>query len=418
MTQTGYSLSRWGMYGVGFLTRAASFGMVAISVPLLLERGVPLSFIGVILAAAAVGSAGAQLLVGRLADRLGPWGASVGGCVIAAVGLVVFAAAGESWPVLSAANFVLNAGLASASNSLRTATAMAAEDGKEERAFGSLSSAQTAGGLFGPLVLGLIATDSMTITPWFAAGCCIAGALVAALSRVTVPLGQPSDDDKAGASTVTLRTIAPIIAPLLLLVVAISASYGIYAAAWGVLLHDRGASNAVIAWSFSVFSVPFMLVAARADKVLPRVDRRWVLAGAIIGLALIAFAYAALQSVWAIVGLGLLEGAVFGVAMPLMHSQVAVMLPPGSHGRGFGLVGAADQVAVAVGSGVAGLVLTYGGASFAFRVGAVVCLVAVAVGITALRMRDRKNARVSDTIEVDGTGSLHGATAAVSQKRD
>lgn len=378
-----------GVYGVGFLTKSAQFGMIAISVPLLVDRGVPVRYIGVVLGTAAVGSALAQLVVGRLVDRLGPWTASVVGCLTAAVGLALFAASGRSWELMAIGEFIQSTGIAANGNSLRTAIALA-NRGREEKAFGRFSSVQTAGSLFGPLLLGVIATDSTNVTPWFAAGCCAAAVVVGAMTGTALRPAVPEAAEAEQASqTPSLRYVTGLIAPMALLVVAISASYGIYAVAWGILLHDHGASNSVIAWSFGVFSIPMMISSARVDKVLPKVDRRWVCSGAIVGLAAFAFAYAVMTEIWAIIGLSLVEGLVFGIAIPLVHSHIAETLPEGTHGRGFGVIGAADAVAMAIGTGFAGVVIAYGGTPFAFRVGAAACLVAVAAGVGEFRRRDR-----------------------------
>lgn len=393
------TITRAGVYGVGFLTKSAQFGMIAISVPLLVDRGVPIRYIGAVLGAAAVGSALAQLVVGKLVDRLGPWAASVAGCLTAAIGLALFAASGKSWEVMAIGEFIQSTGIAANGNSLRTAIALA-NRGTEEKAYGRFSAVQTAGSLFGPLLLGLIATDSTNVTPWFAAGCCAAAAAVGVAGgtglRTAAQQGQGAQEDEASQAP-SLRYVTGLIAPMALLVVAISASYGIYAVAWGILLHDHGASNSVIAWSFGVFSIPMMISSARVEKVLPKVDRRWVCSGAIVGLAAFAFAYAVMTEIWLIIGLSLIEGLVFGIAIPLVHSHIAETLPEGTHGRGFGVIGAADAVAMALGTGFAGVVIAYGGTPFAFRVGAGACLVAVAAGVAEFKRRDRAAARAAGT---------------------
>ncbi|MFC7483212.1 MFS transporter [Luedemannella flava] len=84
------SISPRGAYTVTFLARASQMGTIAIVAPYLLDRGVPVGYIGVVMVFAALGATAAGLVSGKLVDRFGAWRALVCGLMVAVIGVLAF----------------------------------------------------------------------------------------------------------------------------------------------------------------------------------------------------------------------------------------------------------------------------------------------------------------------------------------
>ena len=95
---------------------------------------------------------------------------------------------------------------------------------------------------------------------------------------------------------------------------------GVYDICWTLLLVARGASGLEIGISWTLFAVPFVLVAKPSGWLADHMDRR-VLAVAGIGASTVFCAsYPFIHSVPALVLLGAMEAMGFAAAMPAVQS--------------------------------------------------------------------------------------------------
>ncbi|HEX3956089.1 MAG TPA: MFS transporter, partial [Trebonia sp.] len=174
-----------------------------------------------------------------------------------------------------------------------------------------------------------------------------------------------------------VRAILPITA----LVTTTATMYGIYATVWGVYLRGLGASNPVIAWSFTATMVPVVLLSPHARRVLPRAPR-WLVAGtATLCLGLLAFVYSITTEVWVAIVVSVIEGVLMSVSIPLTYALVSKQAPKGGLGRAFGATAAADAVSSGLGTAVAGVLIALGGVAFSFRLAGGYCVVGTSAAL-------------------------------------
>lgn len=396
------------MLAIGFAVRAGSFGLLSVEAPYLLDRGVPVGSIGAIMASATVGSAVSQLFAGRLIDSFGPRLLIIVSCAVSAVAYGVFPFT-PNWWVLTIASMVGAVGAGIGTNALRSAVASTVREDELEQAFGRLTSAQTVGGLIGPVFLGVVVVSGIGAAPWFATTG-LAAALVLAL---TGKLPTRAGSEREQARGPKAAGIAKAVAPFVSIVTATSLLYGIYAVAWGLLLQDLGASNLLIAWSFAIFSLPMTVVSPRVGKILPKVDRWKVAAGATVALGCLAFVYALTRIVWVAIALSAADGIMMGISIPLVMSCIAKSVPPEAYGRAFGIAGAVDSVSGAVGTAFAGTLIAFGGIPFSFRLGGIYCVGVTIFSVIFVSLRRRRRRARGST---DGlVESLGEDTAPLSQ---
>jgi MFS family permease len=388
----GGSISPRGAYSVTFLTRASQMGTIAIVAPYLVDRGVPVGYIGAVMVFAALGSAAAGLVSGKVIDRFGAWRALVCGLSVAVVGVLAFIFA-PAWPLMGPAYLVSAAGTGTANTALRTAIALGTPKERHERTFGTLNSVGTTGALIGPLLVGLVVVDGTAAAPWFATAMLSTATVVAfLLRRPAVPDGAPPPSKKGSAPAdgpATMASVGRAIAPIVALVTTSATMYGVYAVLWGLFLRGLGASNLVIAWSFVATMIPVVLLSRYADRVLPNTNRWLVSGGAAILLGLLAFAYAYTGTVWLAIVLSVVEGLLMAVAVPVTYALIARHAPAGGTGRAFGITSAADSISSGLGTTLAGVIIATGGVAFAFQLAGAYCVVGTAVALIWWSRRHR-----------------------------
>ncbi|GAA1798466.1 MFS transporter [Luedemannella flava] len=375
------SISPRGAYTVTFLARASQMGTIAIVAPYLLDRGVPVGYIGVVMVFAALGATAAGLVSGKLVDRFGAWRALVCGLMVAVIGVLAFIFV-PVWPLMGPAYLVSTAGTSTANTALRTTIALGTPKEEHERTFGTLNSIGTTGALIGPLLVGFVVIDGTAAAPWFAAAMLSTATVVAFLLRR--PAVADPEVPAAGDSTpepATMASVGRAIAPIVALVTTSATMYGVYAVLWGLFLRGLGASNLVIAWSFVATMLPVVLLSRYADRVLPRTNRWLVSGGATMLLGALAFAYAYTGTVWLAIVLSVVEGLLMAVSVPVTYALIARHAPAGGTGRAFGIASAADSISSGAGTLLAGLIIATGGVAFAFQLAGAYCLVGTFVGL-------------------------------------
>jgi MFS family permease len=132
----------------------------------------------------------------------------------------------------------------------------------------------------------------------------------------------------------------------LILSVAVTAPVGTYSSMWAKFLADRGASAFVIAVSFAIFTLPFIVIAPFAGRI---VDRVGPLKGSVWGtwiVAIVVLAYGLIGSVTVIILVSLIESVGQALAGPGTAAAMARASGPVRAGagqglsRGFGFLGA------------------------------------------------------------------------------
>lgn len=366
--------------------------VIAPMLPAMQERmGFTTTGLGLISGVSLVTAMIAELVLGPQADRGHERLLCIGGMLLAPATLVWSALAG------SLAELVVSRALAGVAYAAFVSSAYAIVIRRDPDGVGEgiarIQAAEFAGLAAGPLVGALL-------EPWLG----MRGALlvVAAITVAAVPLCLGL---RAAPAAVTERP--PVLAfdlitggavqVALLLAIAVMVPVGAFDAMWARYLTDLGASHVMIAVSFAATTLPFLVIAGYAGRM---VDRAGPMRGATWGAAVIVVAlscYALVGNVWAIVGVGV--GEAFGQALagPAAAAAMARATGPRRAGAGQGLARAVSMLA-------AGAVAILAGPAYAAWGGAAVFGgAAVGVAVVVVAARVLAGARAPELLEVEST---------------
>lgn len=345
------------------------------------EHGISLAALGLLGAVGFLAAVAGELLLGPRADS-GHTRRLVGGAVVAmAVALGGHAVASELWQfvALRALGGVAFGAFVPAVNAeaIRTAPARAGEQ------LGRLQSADLLGLSVGPLLaavgLALVGADVTLVV--------LSVALVATLplvGRLPAPGAAPDPSGHpAGLPMGLLRE--PRVAGAVLLTVAFMIPVGAYDALWPTFVDDLGGSAALVGVSYTVFAVPFVLLAARAGRFADRVGGlRAAWSGMAVMIPMIV-GYGVISSPLLVTGLGFFESGGQAYASTAAAAAVAHAVPAARAAAGQGLARASGTVVAAGVAAVAAPLYVWGGAGALFGATAVATLVAMALATVVLR---------------------------------
>ncbi len=328
---------------------------------------------GVVMAAFFAAGVLSQYPVGRLADRIGRRPVLVGGLVTYGVASLSFLL-----PITADVAIALRAlqgagaGAATVASLAMIASSVSLE--RRGRAFASIYAGELAGMAIGPLVGSIVGVRYMG-TMFLASGLLSFVACGPAL-RIHEP-----DDDAGRRVTMADGTTAPLarvrirrpMAGALICAGALGLASGVYDICWTLLLLSRGASGLEIGISWTLFAVPFVLVAKPSGWLADHMDRRKLVLAGIGASTVLCASYPFISSVPALVLLGATEAMGFAAAMPAVQSLLTEGSAPTEVGRIQGLF-ATSQTAFTA--------LAAAGAGAAFAVAAWLPFVAAASIVT------------------------------------
>ncbi|MGE3586738.1 MAG: MFS transporter, partial [Ilumatobacteraceae bacterium] len=316
-----------------------------------------------------------QLLLAPLADRGHSKALLLGGLAIAVVGSLLFA--GSS----SLAGFVLARGVVGMSNGLfipsaRAIAASMSDDNVAER-LGTLGGVELAGFVTGPVIGGILVGPFGVRWPFLACG---AIALAAGLLLMPRSLPAPPIAERAHRLGLDLLRLRDMQAGVLLNV-ALFFPVGLYDAILDRYMTDRGASNVLIGISFTMYGIPFALLATRGGRLA---DRRGAFRLSLVAIALVAplTALYGFLTVPIIIMCGFfVEGAVQAMGVPASQAVVAAAAPYGRASAAQGLAGSLNLLAAAVSAFAGPVVYERWGPEAAFTAAGAVVLVCAVLAV-------------------------------------
>jgi MFS family permease len=319
-----------------------------------------------------------QLLLAPLADRGHSKTLLIGGLMVAVVGSLLFA--GSS----SLLGFVIARGVVGLSNGmfLPAARAIAASmsDQNVAERLGRLGGIELAGFVTGPVVGGVLVGPLGLRWPFLVCG---GFALTAAIALAPRSLPAPPVLKRTHRLSLDLLKLRPMQVGVLLNV-ALFFPVGMYDAILDRYLTDRGASNVLIGISFTLYGIPFALLAARGGRLA---DRKGALRMSLYAIALVVpltAAYGLLTVPLMIMCVFFVEGSVQALGVPASQSVVAQAAPPGRASAAQGLAGAMNLLAAAVSAFSAPIVYEKWGAGVTFSAAGATVAVCTAAAV-ALR---------------------------------
>ena len=308
--------------------------------------------------------------VGRLSDRIGRKGPIL-------VSQVIYAAATAAFALSpSPAWFIILRAVQGAASGAATVLALAAVSDfvpqeRRGRAYGSLTGANMAGTVVGPLIGAALFQISLAAT--FLASA-VAALVVAAVILFTLPAILPGGAEaKLERSPIALWR-DPIIVGVTIASTAVGLLIGMYDTVWSLLMHVRHATDLEIGLSFTLFALPFTIGSWPAGWLADHFDNRWLIGTSCLASGCFAVAYPFLPSPAWLIGLGIFEGIFTVTGAPARLAMLSRQVHPSQMGRVQGVYGSAQVGAAAVAAMAAG---------FLFEVGIALPFIATAIAMWA-----------------------------------
>jgi DHA1 family multidrug resistance protein-like MFS transporter len=129
---------------------------------------------------------------------------------------------------------------------------------------------------------------------------------------------------------------------------------GVYESCWTLLLDHRGAQSWQIGLSWTLFAVPFVVMARPGGWLADHFDRRWLVVGSLCSSIAFCCTYPFLHSLVALLCLGGIEAVGFALVLPATQSLLTQSVPETDHGRAQGLFGTSETGAIAVSAAAGG----------------------------------------------------------------
>jgi MFS family permease len=347
----------WGIVAAVFVSGTGVGSLLPILPLFLRERGASYSLVGVIVGASLLAQAIGQWPAGWLTERVGRRLMMVAGLLVAAVASLAFLLPmSPEWLVVL--RFVQGIGFAAAAPAELAAVADAVAPEQLGIAYGWVAGSRQAGLIIGPAIGGVLAVFGRW-TIFVVTGIALAGAaLVILLALRNVPQRTPVVTNAVGGLRWPGR-IGDALRAVVIMTIGLGLLIGIYDVIWSLYMRALGASDFVIGLSFSLFALPLVAATPFAGWASDRWDRRWLAFSSIAIGSLMAFIYPYVNNIPLVIGVGVVEGALWAFTEPALNSFLMEAVQV-RRSEAQGIVGTAMSASMAVGSLVAGSMFAAG----------------------------------------------------------
>jgi MFS family permease len=211
---------------------------------------------------------------------------------------------------------------------------------------------------------------------------------------------------------------SPMVVGVLLLYGAVMVPTGAYDGIWPRFMADIGASEWLTALSYTLFAVPFALVAGWAGRLA---DRRGGVSayvrGAVVLVPIVAL-YGVMGNPWVATGVGFVESSGQALAFIGAAAAMAQAVPAARAGASQGLMRAFGLLMATIAAALSGIAYESGGPLVLFGGTAIVVVVIAAAGLLVIRSARRRTradaaavAASVDTEVASADGELTGRRA-------
>lgn len=301
------------------------------------QHGADLAFIGLMVGAYMAANLVGLPPAGWLSDRMGRRSLMAGGLLgfsLASLGFLVFT---------SPMAFVILRVIEGLAAACFTPAALAyvadrAPDGERGLRIAQLTVAQNAGTILGPVIGGALVLAFGMASPFWALAllCGLGGVLVAKL-----PGAGRTREVRPGATGASWRQVRWLpFSGLSLRVLANGFSIGMYEAVWSLYMRDLGGTAWQISLSWTLFSVPAILLAASAGRLIDRIGPARPLVFGAMFSSVVVLGYGLTHRIDVLLLLGVIDGIGFAFAYPAQSAMTAQVAPEPLRGRVIGLVSA------------------------------------------------------------------------------
>lgn len=310
------------------------------------------------------------------------------GVLMAAFGLLWFAAATELWQFV-AARAVLGASVGLIIPAARRAIVLASEGDLGER-LGVFYASYLAGFVFGPPIAGVLTVIADVRLPFVVLGVLIAASSFALRDVVVDAPGSRGAPVPPADRRVLRRLLARrrLIAALLV-VVSFRYSIGVFEPLWATYLDDLGASTMVVTISLTVFALPMLLIARWAGRLSDTYGARLTSVMAAAATVPLMASYGYVGALPVVMVLAIPHGIGEAIQSPGTQAAVAEAAPQRDAAAAQGLAEASGSAAAAIGAFTAAPIFDVLGAGPAWCIAGI----AMAVLLTASVLLDRPRRR-------------------------
>ena len=390
-----------GLYIVAGVTMAGVSAVFVLLAELEDRYGLTKGGLGLIAGSAFAAALVTQLGLSRYADR--GYGAALlhAGVIIAAGGLLWFAAATELWQFV-AARAGLGAGVGLIVPAARRAVVLASDGDLGER-LGVFYSSYLAGFVFGPPIAGGLTVIGDVRLPFLVFGVLV-GASSLALRHVVVDAPGSRSDPVPLADRQVLRRLLgsrQLIAALLV-VVSFRYSVGVFEPLWATYLDDLGAGTMVVTISLTVFALPMLFIARWAGRLSDTYGPRLTSVVSAAATVPLMASYGYVGSLPVVMAMVIPHGIGEAIQSPATQAAVANAAPQRDAAAAQGVAEAAGSAAAAIGAFTAAPLFDVLGAGPAWLIGGVTMAILLTVSSLLDRPQRKRAARETDVVEPVG----------------
>jgi DHA1 family multidrug resistance protein-like MFS transporter len=310
------------------------------------------------------------------------------GVLMAALGLLWFAAATELWQFV-AARAVLGASVGLIVPAARRAIVLASDGDMGER-LGVFYASYLAGFVFGPPIAGALTVLADVRLPFVVLGAVVATSSLALRDVVVDAPGSRSAAVGLADRRVLRRLVTSrrLIAALLV-VVSFRYSVGVFEPLWATYLDDLGAGTMVVTISLTVFALPMLVIARWAGRLSDTYGPRLTSVLSAAATVPLMASYGYIGSLPLVMALAIPHGIGEAIQSPGTQAAVADAAPQRDAAAAQGLAEAAGSAAAAIGAFTAAPLFDRLGAGPAWLIAGVTMAVLLTVSTLLDRPRRR-----------------------------
>jgi DHA1 family multidrug resistance protein-like MFS transporter len=347
----------YGIVGAVFVSGTGIGSLLPILPLFLRERGASYSLVGVIVGAALAAQAIGQWPAGWLAERIGRREMMVVGLLVAAAASLMFLLPlSVDW--LVAVRFLQGLGFAAAAPAEVALVADVVPADQLGRSYGWVSAARQSGIIVGPAIGGLLAVFGRW-TVFAVTGGALAGAALVAALTLPKSVRHPRADVSIARVFVRSTRVGVALRAVATMTIGLGLLIGIYDVVWSLYMRQLGASDFLIGLSFTLFALPLVAATPFAGWSSDRWDRRWLAFSSVTIGSIMALVYPFLSAIPIVIGVGIVEGALWAFTEPAMNSFLMEAVPD-RRGEAQGVVGTAMSASMAIGSLLGGSLFALG----------------------------------------------------------
>lgn len=334
---------------VAFLEWVGAAAILPLLPLFLSKHGASAGMVGVTMAAFFVASLCVQYPAGRLADQYGRRPVLIGGLILFAVSSALFMLPLDTVGFL-VLRFIQGAAVGGSEVAALALVSSAVPEERRGRAMSRIYSAQFTGTSIGPVCGALVGVTHMGLLFTATAILCI----IASVPVIKSSVIKDNDKHHLHEGPLPKISIDTAIIGALCIAIAFGLLIGVFESTWTLLMNSRHATELEIALTWTIFSLPYIVLVRIGGWLSDRADRRvMAIFGITVGLSFLAL-WPHISSILVILALCPVEPIGSSMMLPSVQGILTQDRTPAELGRIQGLYATANTAAIAMSASVSG----------------------------------------------------------------